>query len=161
MYRTYGARDFACYLFPALAGWANVWRTYGAFGRGWPARRTRGAKKDAGLPDTNRRDLPQFGGKPGATRTGLTSCAPTALAFCARRVWAPSSQGLCDDCLRGGKILHDSALLGTSCGAPCRYPPAGPERSLSQPRDSESGLRSRDAYSRLHMPINALTGHVR
>jgi len=56
MYRTYGARDFTLYLFPALAGWANVWRTYGAFGRGWPARRTRGAKKDAGLPDTHRRD---------------------------------------------------------------------------------------------------------
>src|SRR6266852_3947172 len=45
MYRTYGARDFALYLFPALAGWANVWRTYGAFGRGWPARRARGAEK--------------------------------------------------------------------------------------------------------------------
>src|SRR6266849_1554946 len=66
MYRTYGARDFACYLFPALAGWANVWRTYGAFGRGWPARRTRGAKKDAGLPDTRRRDPRQ--GQPGHRR---------------------------------------------------------------------------------------------
>jgi len=29
--------------------------------------------------------------------------------------------------------------------------PAGHERGLSQPRESESGIRSRDAYSRLHM----------
>jgi len=29
--RTYGAPDCRFYLYPALAGWANFWRAYGAF----------------------------------------------------------------------------------------------------------------------------------
>src|SRR6266404_5824371 len=52
----------------------------------------------------------------------------------------PLRAGLCNDCLRGCEPLHASALLGPDRGAPFIYSPAGHERGLRHPRESESGL---------------------